>query len=89
MAAYLVSYDLNKEGKDYADLIAAIKRLNCGKVLFSEWLVATDSTAEQVFDYLRQFTDSNDGLLVVELTGTAKWVNLMTDSETVKKLLAA
>jgi hypothetical protein len=90
MKAYLVSYDLDKPGQDYTDLINAIVRIGGVKGLYSEWFVPTTTlSASQIYDYLAPFTDSNDRLLVVGLTGEAAWRNLMVSNETVRKLLAA
>lgn len=96
MKTYLVSYDLDKPGQDYSDLIAAIRRLGgiqtgsqVSKVLYSEWLVKTDLTSSQIYDALAPYIDSNDMLLVVGLTGEATWNRLMTDNDTVKQILAA
>jgi hypothetical protein len=89
MSAYLISYDLDKPGQDYTDLINAIKKLGDYKVLFSEWIVKTNYSAEQIHDYLRKFMDGNDRLLVVGLSGEAAWTNVMISNQAVEQLLAA
>jgi hypothetical protein len=88
MSVYLVSYDLDKPGKDYTDVINTIKRMGGVKGLFSEWFVPALS-AKQIFDALAPFIDSNDRLLIVGLSGEAWWYNLMIPDEAVHKLLAA
>jgi hypothetical protein len=89
MSAYLISYDLDKPGQDYHRLIKELERLGATKVLFSEWLFNSTSTAVQIRDYLQGFVDANDMLLIVELTGVAAWTKLMINHEAVKQALAA
>jgi hypothetical protein len=95
MATYLVSYDLNDPPKnpDYHPLIKRIRDDWHGeKVLYSEWIVRTQTTkAAELRDDLRRYLDSNDGLLVVGLTGEAAWTGgtlKVTDSQ-LQQLLAA
>ena len=89
MSAYLVSYDLDKPGQDYTDLIAALRKAGAVKLLYSQWGLATSSTAVQIRDYLQQFIDANDRLLVVELSGQVAWYNVMIASDAFQKLVAA
>lgn len=64
----LISYDLNRPGQDYQDLIAAIKAYgNWAHVLKSTWLIRTTQTADQVSTDLRKHMDPNDNLLVIEV----------------------
>jgi len=89
MSAFLVSYDLDKPGQDYADLIAALKKVGAVKLLYSQWGLITTSTAVQIRDYLKQFIDGNDRLLVVELSGQVAWYNVMISTDALQKLIAA
>jgi hypothetical protein len=90
MSVYLVSYDLDKPGQDYTDLINAIKQISGVKTLYSEWFVVTQTmNAKTIFDRLSAFIDSNDRLLIVGLSGEAWWYNLMTSNEATSKLMAA
>ena len=74
MAVYLVGYDLNKPGQDYSDLFEAIKSYGTWwHHLDSTWIIVTDETAVQVRDYLRQYIDDNDELLVVTIGPPAAW----------------
>jgi len=70
MSAYLITYDLNKTGQKYANLIEAIKASGpwCHPTE-STWIVISNSTTAAVRDYLMQKIDSNDELLVVKLQG--------------------
>jgi hypothetical protein len=89
MGVFLISYDLDKPGQDYHRLITELERLGAVKVLYSEWLFKSTSSAVQIRDYLQGFVDANDMLLIVALTGVAAWTKLMVNNEAVKQALAA
>lgn len=63
---YLVTYDLNKEGKDYSGMTKALesygKYNHCQK---SIWLIATTETADQIFAKLQPHIDKDDRIIVV------------------------
>lgn len=69
---YLVTYDLNKPGKDYTGLYQAIKDASDGNwwhYLDSTWLIRTQSSsANAVFQKIQPHLDSNDRCLVIEVT---------------------
>ena len=67
---YSISYDLNKAGKDYEGLIAAIKKYPdwCSPTK-SYWLIATNNSAEQVYEYLRPHLDADDRILIARFMG--------------------
>ena len=79
MAIILVTYDLNRPGKDYSKIIGRIKQLTgtwCHAVE-SLWLLKMDATATQVRDDLQTYRDGNDELLVIDITGdAAAWIGL-------------
>lgn len=88
--SYLISYDLDKPGKDYSGIIAAIHKLGGVKCLYSEWFIAnTPLNAAQIFTRLAPFIDANDRILIIGLSGEAHWYNLMTTDEATRKLIAA
>jgi hypothetical protein len=89
MATYLISYDLDKPGQDYTDLINAIKQGGGRRGLYSEWFIATNSSARQIYDGLSPFIDRNDRLIVLKVSGEATWSNLMIPDEAVRKFLTA
>ena len=65
---YLISYDLRNPGRDYRTLWAELHRLGAVKVLESQYAVRRNQTnAEGLRNYLLEFIDANDGLLVVEI----------------------
>lgn len=70
MPVYNISYDLNRPGQRYDDLIAEIKRspgyLACSQ---SAWLISTtEETAEKVYQRLSPNLDKNDVILIIEVT---------------------
>ncbi|RNI20737.1 SinR family protein [Flexivirga caeni] len=72
MNTILIGYDLNRQGQDYDDLIASIKALGSWwHHLDSTWLVKTSSSAKEVRDRLARHIDSNDELLVINVSGDA------------------
>jgi hypothetical protein len=67
---HLVTYDLKQPGQNYTPLYDAIKSLGAWwHYLESVWLVKTAHTASQVSAVLRPHIDSNDRLLIVDITG--------------------
>lgn len=69
MATLLVGYDLNKPAQNYPGLIEHLKRFGTWwHHLDSTWLVRTNLTPEQLRDQLKSLVDSNDELLVIDVT---------------------
>lgn len=77
MAIYSICYDLNKIGQNYTALINEIqKTLDLRKPMESCWLVRTNETADQLYNRLAKFIDSNDRLLVAKVTRSHQgWLN--------------
>lgn len=74
MDSFLIGYDLNKAGQDYDTLIEKIKDLGTWwHCLDSTWIIKSNYTVVDIRNYLRQFIDGNDEILVVKLTGDAAW----------------
>jgi len=72
MSTLLIGYDLNNQ-KNYDGLIESIKSL--GKwwhYLDSTWLVVTTQTPKEVRDRLNAYLDSDDELLVIDVTGRSR-----------------
>lgn len=64
---YMICYDLNSPGQDYAGLYEKIKSYSTWwHHLDSTWIVKTSDTAVQIRDELSQHIDSGDELLVVK-----------------------
>ena len=64
---YIVSYDLNKQGQRYKELIDAINKLGYDRLHPEEsfWLIATDKlNADSILKQLKPFLDSNDRMFI-------------------------
>jgi len=66
----LITYDLNKPGKDYSDLYKAIKATSSSwwHYLTSVWLVDTSLSTQQIYQRLKGHIDQNDELFIVRIT---------------------
>jgi hypothetical protein len=72
---YLITYDLNTEGKDYNALYDKIKSLGeCFHPLESVWFLQPFhySDVNTVTEQLRTTMDSNDNIFVVEITDKSR-----------------
>ena len=68
MAVFLVSYDLNKQGQNYTNLINAIRAYDAYiKCLHSQWLVSANDNIDSVYVYLSNKIDNNDLLLITPI----------------------
>ena len=76
MATMLVGYDLSRPAQEYAKLFETLKSFGTWwHGLDSTWLVRTELTTVQLRDALRAFLDSNDALLVLDVSeDSAAWV---------------
>ena len=77
---YMITYDLNKQGKDYENVIAAIKDVSDGfwchywesSFLISSYYQYADDVANKIIPYL----DSNDRLIVIEVINNKQgWIS--------------
>jgi len=70
MAVYLIGYDLNKSGKDYAGVFKAIKDSSTGEWwhhLDSTWIIKSSLTVNEVSDNIKAETDNDDRFIVIEI----------------------
>ncbi|HLR00022.1 MAG TPA: hypothetical protein VK102_06560 [Sphingobacterium sp.] len=67
MKVYSISYDLSTPGTDYDALYEAIKQYRWAHYLESTWWVATNDSANQIFNNIQPHIDDNDRILVIEL----------------------
>lgn len=68
MRNYLFTYDLNSPGQNYVELWAELKRLGGFRILDSAWVIPkSQSTAVQLRDHLKRYTDANDGIFVTRI----------------------
>lgn len=68
---YMITYDLNKSGKDYEGVYQAIKDASDGVWCHywdSSWLIRSNlATASAVFEKIQPHLDSDDACLVIEV----------------------
>ena len=75
MMLYFLNYDLRKE-RDYQILYDELKRFNAVRILESCWCFKRANTnAENMRTYFRQFIDSDDGLIVSQVSD---WASINT-----------
>lgn len=70
MSYYMVSYDLNKIGKNYDGVFQAIKNSSDGgwwHFLDSLWIISSPLTPQQISDNIRAEIDNDDHFIVVEV----------------------
>lgn len=78
MNTYIVSYDLQRPGKDYSTLIEHLKSYpGWAKPLESVWLIKSSLGISDFTNQISIKIDQNDKLIVVEVTKKpVAWVNL-------------
>jgi CRISPR associated protein Cas2 len=76
-----VAYDLLQPNRNYEPLWDALIRLGGKRVLESTWEFQSPHTAQQIRDHLQQFIDSDDRLLVMNVSAWASR-NLITQPAT-------
>jgi hypothetical protein len=67
MSVLLVTYDLNKPGKDYTDVLKEIRKFSWAKLSESSYAVETDLSPQQLYNRLSPYLDATDTLYVIEL----------------------
>ena len=74
MRSVMIGYDLNKPAQNYTKLIERLKKFpTWWHHLDSTWIVRTEMTCVAIRDELTKLVDSNDEIVVADLTGTAAW----------------
>jgi hypothetical protein len=77
----LVTYDLNTPGQDYPAIHAAIKSLgDCYKPLESTWLINTNWSTHQIHQWLLNYIDRNDRLLIIDFDPSVVYGWLPTEA---------
>lgn len=75
MPAFVVSYDLIRQGQNYTCLIDRLKGYGTHwHMQQSVWIVVTNQTSSQIRDHLMPCLDSNDKLFVCQLHRDGAWV---------------
>jgi hypothetical protein len=67
MSVKLITYDLDKPGQDYTDLLKEIKSFSWARLSESSYAVDTDLSPSQLYDRLSPYTDANDTIYVIPL----------------------
>lgn len=69
MAAYMITYDLNKSGKDYEGVIEAIKESSTAYCRYwkSSWLIKSNLTPDQITAKITPHLDGDDRMIVIEV----------------------
>lgn len=68
---FLVSYDLVHPGRDYPTLYEVLRGLDGAQVLESVWVCFFSGSAADLLEHLRSVVDTNDRLLVVDISNSA------------------
>lgn len=82
MKLFLISYDLNKPGQDYADLWSYLQQIGAQRALYSAWTLRSPGTALQITKAVINVgrLDGNDRVLVTDMTDYA-WLNPTIDMQ--------
>lgn len=72
MPHFLITYDLRKQ-REYSKLIKQLRDWNAISPLESVWFATLKGPASTIRDILKSLTDSDDGILLVELKVGADW----------------
>lgn len=67
MKKYSVSYDLNKDNKNYDGLYSAIQSYPAMRALDSTWFIKTDSSASDIYKHLSSEIDKDDSIFISEI----------------------
>ena len=81
MKTFQVIYELSKPGRDYSELVEYLSSFNSWtRALDSTWFIRTRKSEETVRDELMRFLDSNDRVMVLDVTEDAWAANFTSDS---------
>lgn len=70
MTVHWVNYDLNKTGQNYDKLINYLKsHQGWARPVRNSYLVKTSLNAGELRDGIQQHVDSNDAVLVIDISG--------------------
>ena len=85
---YIILYDLRAPGRNYDGLYNAIKSYGTwGKITESTWAIVTDKDYVSIRNYLLQFIDENDRLMVIRSGQSAAWNNIIASDDWLKENL--
>ena len=82
---YIIIYDLCNPGQNYQNLYCALRNFpHWGKLTESVWAVVSNKSCAEIRDYLKQWIDTNDRLMVVQSGCNAAWQNMIASNEWIK-----
>jgi hypothetical protein len=84
---YLISYHLQKLGKDYRSLMDVLTRMGAKRVLLSQWLLQTSRSASEIARLLGTHIDERDRLLVTEVGDQSVWSNVFLNDVTMRQIV--
>lgn len=79
MNNYLIGYDLMRQGQNYENLYEGIKKASNGNWwhhLDSTWIIQSEHSALTIRNYLLDYIDSNDKIIVLQLSKDGAWFNI-------------
>lgn len=89
ISCFIISYDLRAPYRDYNLLYNAIKSYGTwGRLTESTWAIVTDSTSEQVRNFLMNYIDVNDRLVVIKGGKEAAWIRAIANNDWLQQNLA-
>lgn len=81
MNKYLITYDLKNKIRNYDNLYLAIKSIGVWwHYLDSTWIIKTNLTSLQIWDYLAPHITTIDYLLIIKIDSNDKWGWLPQDA---------
>jgi hypothetical protein len=67
MPLLLVTFDSDKPGQDYSDLLDQIKSYSNVRLSKSSYAIITDKTPGVVCEEMKKYIDANDNLYIINL----------------------
>jgi hypothetical protein len=91
MAVYLISYDIaEKDAFEYKGLWEELERLKAVRILYSEWVLASNTTTcGNLYNAVASKTQNKDRLLVVELAKNAQFDKLLISDSEFKEIMVS
>ena len=82
IAAFLITYDLNKSDKDCVGIVETIKEYPYAQLSKSSYVIETKETILTIYEKLEKHLDKDDYLYVITLTSNTR--KGYADSETIQ-----
>lgn len=86
---FIICYDLCQPNRDYESLYRALKSFSqWGRLTESTWAVISSKSSIDIRDFLMQYMDEDDRLLVVLSGRRAAWTRVIASNDWVRENLA-